>query len=79
MPNSATPACTPPDELLAPGHLGELTWQIPIELVGAVLAETGSVERRLHMLPCCACFPGSDTARSVPSLLPLCQAADFVV
>jgi hypothetical protein len=44
-------ACTHRNELLAPGHLGELTWQIPIELVDAVLAETGSVERRLRMLP----------------------------
>jgi hypothetical protein len=49
MPNSAMPAC--PDELFAPGHLGELTWQIPVELVDAVLADTGSVERRLRVLP----------------------------
>jgi Insertion element 4 transposase N-terminal/Transposase DDE domain len=51
MPNSATPACTHRAELLAPGHLGELTWQIPVELVDAVLAETGSLERRLRVLP----------------------------
>ncbi|MBS4727335.1 IS4 family transposase [Mycobacterium sp. SM1] len=38
-------------ELLAPGHLGELTWQIPVELVDAVLAETGSTQRRLRVLP----------------------------
>ena len=51
MPNSATPTCTHLDELWAPGHLGELTWQIPVELVDAVLAETGSVQRRLRVLP----------------------------
>lgn len=51
MPNSATPTCKHRDELLAPGHLGELTWQIPVELVDAVLAETGRVERRLRVLP----------------------------
>ena len=51
MPNSAMPTGTHRDELLAPGHLGELTWQIPVELVDAVLAETGSVQRRLRVLP----------------------------
>jgi Insertion element 4 transposase N-terminal/Transposase DDE domain len=49
--NSAMPVSVRRDELLAPGHLGELTWQIPVELVDAVLSETGSVERRLRMLP----------------------------
>jgi Insertion element 4 transposase N-terminal/Transposase DDE domain len=51
VPNSAMPAGTHRAELLAPGHLGELTWQIPVELVDAVLAETGSLERRLRVLP----------------------------
>lgn len=35
----------------APGHLGELTSFIPFELVDAVLAETGRLERRLRLLP----------------------------
>jgi hypothetical protein len=35
----------------APGHLGELTRVIPFELVDAVLAETGRVQRRLRQLP----------------------------
>jgi hypothetical protein len=26
--------------VFAPGHLGELTWQVPFELVDAVLEET---------------------------------------
>ena len=37
--------------MFAPGHLGELTWGLPFELVDAVLAETGRVERRLRDLP----------------------------
>ncbi|HUK67152.1 MAG TPA: hypothetical protein VLW50_00085 [Streptosporangiaceae bacterium] len=28
------------------GHPGELTWQVPFELVDAVLEETGARERR---------------------------------
>jgi hypothetical protein len=51
VPDSAMPVSACRAELLAPGHLGELTWQIPVELVDAVLAETGSVERRLRVLP----------------------------
>jgi hypothetical protein len=35
----------------APGHLGELTQQVPFEMVDAVLAETGAVQRRLRDLP----------------------------
>jgi hypothetical protein len=35
----------------APGHLGELTRVVPFELVDAVLAETGTVQRRLRDLP----------------------------
>ena len=37
--------------MFGPGHLGELTWQVPFELVDAVLAETGARERRLRDLP----------------------------
>ncbi|MFA1546712.1 transposase domain-containing protein [Actinomadura chokoriensis] len=37
--------------VFAPGHLGELTRLLPFELVDAVLAETGAVERRLRNLP----------------------------
>lgn len=37
--------------VFAPGHLGELTRQLPFELVDAVLAETGRVEQRLRDLP----------------------------
>jgi hypothetical protein len=37
--------------VFAPGHLGELTWQVPFELVDAVLEETGARERRLRDLP----------------------------
>lgn len=37
--------------VFAPGHLGELTRQVPFELVDDVLAETGARERRLRVLP----------------------------
>ena len=37
--------------VLAPGHLGELTRIVPFELADAVLAETGTRERRLRLLP----------------------------
>jgi hypothetical protein len=37
--------------VFAPGHLGELTWQVPFELADAVLEETGRRERRLRVLP----------------------------
>ena len=37
--------------VFAPGHLGELTWQVPFELADAVLAETRTTERRLRVLP----------------------------
>jgi hypothetical protein len=37
--------------VFAPGHLGELTWQVPFELADAVLAETRRRERRLRDLP----------------------------
>lgn len=35
----------------APGHLGELTQQVPFEMVDAVLAETGRVQSRVRVLP----------------------------
>ena len=35
----------------APGHLGELTQQLPFELVDAALAQTGRVQSRLRDLP----------------------------
>lgn len=35
----------------APGHLGELTRFVPVELVDAVLRETSTVQRRLRALP----------------------------
>jgi transposase IS4-like protein/DDE family transposase len=37
--------------VLAPGHLGELTQVIDFALVDAVLAETGTAERRRRLLP----------------------------
>jgi hypothetical protein len=37
--------------VFAPGHLGELTWQVPFELADAVLEETRARERRLRVLP----------------------------
>jgi len=37
--------------VFAPGHVGELTQQVPFELVDAVLAETGGVQQRLRDLP----------------------------
>ncbi len=37
--------------MFAPGHLGELTWQVPFELADAVLEETRAAERRLRVLP----------------------------
>ncbi|MGQ5653753.1 transposase domain-containing protein [Streptomyces sp. EKR5.2] len=38
-------------DVFAPGHLGELTQVVPLELVDAVLEETGARERRLRCLP----------------------------
>ncbi|WP_347813343.1 IS4 family transposase [Actinomadura sp. KC345] len=35
----------------APGHLGELTRIVPFEMVDAVLAETGGVQKRVRDLP----------------------------
>ncbi len=35
----------------APGHLGELTQQVPFEMVDAVLAQTGTTQQRVRDLP----------------------------
>ncbi len=35
----------------APGHLGELTQQLPLEMVDAALAQTGRTQARLRDLP----------------------------
>ena len=37
--------------VFAPGHLGELTWQVPFELADGVLAEARAREQRLRDLP----------------------------
>jgi hypothetical protein len=37
--------------VFAPGHLGELTRQVPFELVDSVLEQTRATERRLRVLP----------------------------
>lgn len=37
--------------VFAPGHLGELTQVVPVELVDAVLAQTGRVQWRVRRLP----------------------------
>jgi Insertion element 4 transposase N-terminal/Transposase DDE domain len=37
--------------VLAPGHLGELTRIVPLELADAVVVENGAAERRLRLLP----------------------------
>jgi hypothetical protein len=37
--------------IFAPGHLGELTWQVPFELADAVLEETRAAQQRLRVLP----------------------------
>jgi Insertion element 4 transposase N-terminal/Transposase DDE domain len=46
-----TRAITVAAGVFGPGHLGELTWQVPFELADAVLEETGARERRLRALP----------------------------
>jgi hypothetical protein len=37
--------------VFAPGHLGELTQQVPFEMVEEVLAQTCAVQRRVRLLP----------------------------
>lgn len=56
MPDQSATVClsrtiTVASGLFAPGHLGELTEHVPFDLVDAVLAETGTVQRRLRLLP----------------------------
>ena len=46
-----THAVTVAAGVFAPGHLGELTQYLPFELAGDVLAQTGTVQRRLRLLP----------------------------
>jgi hypothetical protein len=48
---TVTRSITVAEGVFAPGHLGELTQHIPFELVDAVLAETGALQRRLRQLP----------------------------
>jgi hypothetical protein len=44
-------ACPVAGGRFAPGHLGELTRQVPFEMVDAVLGETCRVQRRVRVLP----------------------------
>lgn len=46
-----TSSVTVADGAFAPGHLGELTRQLPFELVDDVLKRTGGTQRRLRLLP----------------------------
>jgi hypothetical protein len=46
-----TRVITVAEGVYAPGHLGELTQQVPFDLVDAVLTETGTLQKRLRMLP----------------------------
>src|ERR1017187_7036087 len=46
-----THAVTVAGGVFAPGHLGELTQYLPFELVEDVLEQTGTVQRRLRVLP----------------------------
>ena len=64
--------------VFAPGHLGELTRQVPFELVDAALEQTRATEQRLRTLPsrvgvyfvlALALFPGLGAAKVWTSLL----------
>jgi transposase IS4-like protein/DDE family transposase len=64
--------------VFAPGHLGELTRQVPFELVDAVLEQTRATEQRLRRLPsrvgvyfvlALALFPGVGSAKVWASML----------
>lgn len=46
-----TSSTTVADGVFAPGHLGELTRQLPFELVDDVLERVGGAQRRLRLLP----------------------------
>jgi len=49
--SAITRAVTVAGGRFAPGHLGELTQQVPFEMVDAVLGETCRVQRRVRVLP----------------------------
>jgi Insertion element 4 transposase N-terminal/Transposase DDE domain len=49
--SAITRAVTVAGGRFAPGHLGELTQQVPFEMVDAVLEETCRVQRRVRVLP----------------------------
>ena len=74
MSDSATLVSLRRAAVFAAGHIGELTWQIPLELVDAVLADTHTTERRLRALPsrvgvyfvlACCLFPGLGLSQAV--------------
>ena len=49
--SAITRAVTVAGGRFAPGHLGELTQQVPFEMVDAVLEQTCRVQRRVRDLP----------------------------
>ncbi|HEX4090257.1 MAG TPA: IS4 family transposase [Trebonia sp.] len=49
--SAITRAVTVAEGRFAPGHLGELTQQVPFEMVDAVLEQTRRVQRRVRVLP----------------------------
>lgn len=49
--SASTNSSTSAGGLFAPGHLGELTRQVPFEMIDAVLEETCRVRRRVRDLP----------------------------
>jgi len=51
MPSLPAPTRTTTADLYAPGHLGELTAYLPIELVDDILEQTRTTQRRLRALP----------------------------
>ena len=51
MSDSAMPVSASHSGVFAAGHLGELTWYLPFELVDDVLERTRTVQRRLRDLP----------------------------
>ncbi len=49
--SASTNSSTSAGGRFAPGHLGELTRQVPFEMIDAVLEETCQVRRRVRDLP----------------------------
>jgi hypothetical protein len=49
--SASTNSSTPAGGRFAPGHLGELTRQVPFEMIDVVLEETCQVRRRVRDLP----------------------------